>query len=179
MFVLACSCYSQRHLSVEDRNLLEMHGVPVNPEGLSTPQLEVELRKLRRKLKNKMSAKDSRRRKKAYLCDLEEKSGGLEGRVSALQNENRILLAKLQQLQGLAQQQQQQKLQQKQEQKQAELSTLTQPTTSAISTSSSSPQQDAAPRACVLMMMLLVFSAANQPGALDGRQLENFERSNS
>lgn len=162
-------------ICAEDRALLAEHGVPINPEGLLTPQLEIELRKLRRKIKNKMSAKDSRKRRKAYLCDLEEKSTDLQGHVTALQNENRALLAKLHQLQALHARQAGSAA------AAAVTSSATQvapmPHASAAShlvshlQQASQPQHtsDSAPRACMLMMMLLVFSAANQNNALDGQ----------
>lgn len=58
---------------------------------------EKETKRLKRLLRNKVSAQQARERKKAYLIDLEtrvkdlEKNTDLEERLSTLQNENQML----------------------------------------------------------------------------------------
>ena len=131
--------------------LLESNGVAVG-DGSMTPHLETELRKLRRKYKNKMSAKDCRRRRKAYVSDLEGKSSTLENHVSALVAENKHLLAQVRALQALVGQQGAVPQGSRTQASQAQLS--------------SAQTQEAPSRMCAIVMMMLVLSnTQTQPGS--------------
>lgn len=65
--------------------------------GKESEALPKETKRLKRLLRNKVSARQARQRKKAYLIDLEtrvkdlEKNTDLEERLSTLQNENQML----------------------------------------------------------------------------------------
>ncbi|NWV76276.1 CR3L3 protein, partial [Dasyornis broadbenti] len=83
---------SQLVLTEEEKQLLEKEGVTL-PTCLPLTKAEERiLRKVRRKIRNKQAAQDSRRRRKIYV-------DGLENRVAACTAENRELEKKVQQLQ--------------------------------------------------------------------------------
>ncbi|XP_063173264.1 cyclic AMP-responsive element-binding protein 3-like protein 4 [Candoia aspera] len=78
-------------LTDEERRLLSQEGVLLH-DALHLSQAEERiLKKIRRKIRNKQSAQDSRRRKKEYL-------DGLESRVAACSAQNQDLKKKVQQL---------------------------------------------------------------------------------
>ncbi|XP_060111825.1 cyclic AMP-responsive element-binding protein 3-like protein 4 [Heteronotia binoei] len=89
--------FLQRHhlgffLTEEERRLLSQEGVSVQGNLPLTKAEERVLKKVRRKIRNKQSAQDSRRRKKEYI-------DGLENRVAAYSSQNQELKKKLQELQ--------------------------------------------------------------------------------
>ncbi|XP_075582247.1 cyclic AMP-responsive element-binding protein 3 isoform X2 [Pelecanus crispus] len=95
-------------LTEEERQLLEKEGVSL-PTCLPLTKAEERLlKKVRRKIRNKQSAQDSRRRKKIYVDGLENRvavctaqNHELEKKVQLLQEQNMSLLKQLQKLQAL------------------------------------------------------------------------------
>lgn len=96
------------YLTDEERRTLIAEGLPV-PTGLPLTKIEERaLKKVRRKIKNKISAQESRRKKKEYMETLEKRvencaSENLELRkkVDTLETTNRSLISQLQKLQSL------------------------------------------------------------------------------
>ncbi|NXS50669.1 CR3L4 protein, partial [Balaeniceps rex] len=81
----------QLRLTEEEKRLLAQEGVTL-PGTLPLTQAEERiLKKVRRKIRNKQSAQDSRRRKKEYL-------DGLESRAAACSAQNQELRKKIQEL---------------------------------------------------------------------------------
>lgn len=70
-----------KSLSAEERRLLEAEGVNVPLQGPLSKEQERELKRLRRKIKNKLSAQDSRRRRKEYMSTLEAENQQLQEKV--------------------------------------------------------------------------------------------------
>ncbi|XP_025022981.1 cyclic AMP-responsive element-binding protein 3-like protein 4 isoform X2 [Python bivittatus] len=98
-------------LTDEERRLLRQEGVLLR-DALHLSQAEERiLKKIRRKIRNKQSAQDSRRRKKEYLDGLESRVAAcsaqnqdLKKKVQQLENHKESLLDQLQKLQGLLKQ---------------------------------------------------------------------------
>ncbi|NXQ81745.1 CR3L3 protein, partial [Nyctibius grandis] len=98
-------------LTEEERQLLEKEGVPL-PTCLPLTKAEERLlKKVRRKIRNKQSAQDSRRRRKIYVDGLENRvavctaqNHELEKKVQLLQDQNMSLLKQLRKLQALVRQ---------------------------------------------------------------------------
>ncbi|NXG75136.1 CREB3 protein, partial [Baryphthengus martii] len=98
-------------LTEEERQLLEKEGVPL-PTSLPLTKAEEQLlKKVRRKIRNKQSAQDSRRRKKIYVDGLENRVAActaqnheLQKKVQLLQKQNMSLLEQLRKLQALVRQ---------------------------------------------------------------------------
>ncbi|XP_009883891.1 PREDICTED: cyclic AMP-responsive element-binding protein 3 [Charadrius vociferus] len=95
-------------LTEEERQLLEKEGVSLPTCGPLTKAEERLLKKVRRKIRNKQSAQDSRRRKKIYVDGLENRVAActaqnheLQKKVQLLQKQNMSLLNQLQKLQAL------------------------------------------------------------------------------
>ncbi|XP_068710046.1 cyclic AMP-responsive element-binding protein 3-like protein 2 isoform X2 [Montipora foliosa] len=96
------------YLTEEERRTLVAEGLPV-PTSLPLTKVEERaLKKVRRKIKNKISAQESRRKKKEYMETLEKRvencaSENLELRkkVDSLETTNRSLIGQLQKLQSL------------------------------------------------------------------------------
>ncbi|XP_075267767.1 cyclic AMP-responsive element-binding protein 3 isoform X1 [Opisthocomus hoazin] len=98
-------------LTEEEKQLLEKEGVSL-PTCLPLTKAEEQLlKKVRRKIRNKQSAQDSRHRKKIYVDGLENRvavctaqNHELEKKVQLLQKENMSLLEQLRKLQALVRQ---------------------------------------------------------------------------
>uniref|UniRef100_A0A672V176 Cyclic AMP-responsive element-binding protein 3-like protein 4 n=1 Tax=Strigops habroptila TaxID=2489341 RepID=A0A672V176_STRHB len=89
-----CPLSPQLLLTEEEKRLLAQEGVTL-PHNLPLTQAEERvLKKVRRKIRNKQSAQDSRRRKKEYM-------DGLESRAAACSAQNRELRRKVQELEQL------------------------------------------------------------------------------
>ncbi|NXE10318.1 CR3L3 protein, partial [Lophotis ruficrista] len=95
-------------LTEEERQLLEKEGVSLPTCLPLTKAEERVLKKVRRKIRNKQSAQDSRRRRKIYVDDLENRvavctaqNHQLEKKVQLLQKQNMSLLKQLRKLQAI------------------------------------------------------------------------------
>ncbi|XP_064417889.1 cyclic AMP-responsive element-binding protein 3-like protein 2 isoform X2 [Latimeria chalumnae] len=95
-------------LTEEEKRTLIAEGYPVPTKLPLTKAEEKALKKIRRKIKNKISAQESRRKKKEYMDTLEKKvescsneNSELRRKVETLENANRTLLQQLQRLQAL------------------------------------------------------------------------------
>ncbi|NWH96537.1 CR3L3 protein, partial [Tichodroma muraria] len=98
-------------LTEEEKQLLEKEGVTLPTCLPLTKAEERVLRKVRRKIRNKQAAQDSRRRRKIYVDGLENRLAActaenheLEKKVQQLQKQNMSLLRQLQKLQALVRQ---------------------------------------------------------------------------
>lgn len=95
-------------LSSEELRLLEAEGVTIPTDMPLTKAEEKVLKKVRRKIKNKQSAQESRRKKKDYVEGLEERvkactelNHNLSKKVVNLEKQNKSLLDQLKELQAL------------------------------------------------------------------------------
>ncbi|KAE9536495.1 hypothetical protein AGLY_007284 [Aphis glycines] len=101
------SMYPRLHLSNEERKLMEKEGIKLPSHYPLTKHEERDLKRIRRKIRNKISAQDSRKRKKEYVDGLEERvkqcsddNNKLIRNVRSLQIENERLKAALKRLQN-------------------------------------------------------------------------------
>ncbi|XP_043468756.1 cyclic AMP response element-binding protein A [Leptopilina heterotoma] len=99
-------------LTEEEKRTLIAEGYPVPTKLPLTKQEEKSLKKVRRKIKNKISAQESRRKKKEYMDGLERRvtvltneNSSYRDRLNVLEDSNRELLQELQRLQTLLQMQ--------------------------------------------------------------------------
>ncbi|XP_045483005.1 cyclic AMP response element-binding protein A-like isoform X4 [Harmonia axyridis] len=95
-------------LTEEEKRTLIAEGYPVPTRLPLTKAEEKSLKKIRRKIKNKISAQESRRKKKEYMDQLERKVGLLvtenneyRKKIEDFQDANTSLLAQLQKLQAI------------------------------------------------------------------------------
>lgn len=93
-------------LSEEERRTLVQEGLPVPARLPLTKREEEALKIVRRKIKNKLSAQESRRKRKEYMETLERRIDGVRGendklrkKMQSLESENRSLLSQLRRLQ--------------------------------------------------------------------------------
>ncbi|XP_030423712.1 LOW QUALITY PROTEIN: cyclic AMP-responsive element-binding protein 3-like protein 3-B [Gopherus evgoodei] len=98
-------------LTEEEKQLLEREGVSLPSHLPLTKAEERLLKRIRRKIRNKQSALDSRRRKKVYVDGLESRvvtcmaqNHELQKKVQLLQKENISLLEQLRRLQAMVRQ---------------------------------------------------------------------------
>ncbi|BHF69015.1 Cyclic AMP-responsive element-binding protein 3-like protein [Sparganum proliferum] len=95
-------------LTEEEKRTLIAEGYPVPTRLPLSKQEERNLKKIRRKIKNKISAQESRRKKKEYVETLEKRvevyaqeNSELKRRIDGLEGTNRSLLSQLRHLQQL------------------------------------------------------------------------------
>lgn len=100
--------YQKLVLTAEEKRLLAKEGISLPTSYPLTKHEERELKRIRRKIRNKISAQDSRKRKKEYVDGLEERvkqcteeNQTLLKRIKILQSQNHDLMSQMKKIQSL------------------------------------------------------------------------------
>ncbi|XP_039436399.1 uncharacterized protein LOC120418168 isoform X1 [Culex pipiens pallens] len=104
----ASGAYQKLVLTAEEKRLLSKEGISLPTSYPLTKHEERELKRIRRKIRNKISAQDSRKRKKEYVDGLEERvkqcteeNQTLLKRIKILQSQNHDLMSQMKKIQSL------------------------------------------------------------------------------
>uniref|UniRef100_A0A1Q3FK87 Putative bzip transcription factor n=1 Tax=Culex tarsalis TaxID=7177 RepID=A0A1Q3FK87_CULTA len=104
----ASGAYQKLVLTAEEKRLLAKEGISLPTSYPLTKHEERELKRIRRKIRNKISAQDSRKRKKEYVDGLEERvkqcteeNQTLLKRIKILQSQNHDLMSQMKKIQSL------------------------------------------------------------------------------
>jgi len=99
---LRCSSVKGRDITEEERKMLDEEGVTIPYNVILTKNEERALKRVRRKIKNKISAAESRKRRKEYIGGLERRveehtvvNVKLQNTIDELQKRNRGLMEQL------------------------------------------------------------------------------------
>jgi len=100
--------YPQLILTNEEKRMCEKDGIVLPAFYPLTKAEEANLKKVRRKIRNKISAQSSRKRKKDYVDDMEARAVAsetenkeLKRKVKILESQNKTLIAQLKRMQSL------------------------------------------------------------------------------
>lgn len=97
--------YPPLELTEEEHRICEREGIKLPTHYPLSREEERNLKRIRRKIRNKVSAQDSRRRKKEYLDNMEdrvractEENSQLHKRIEQLESQNKTLASQLKRL---------------------------------------------------------------------------------
>lgn len=97
--------YPALELSEEEKRICEREGIKLPTHYPLSREEERNLKRIRRKIRNKVSAQDSRRRKKEYIDNMEdrvractEENNQLHKRIEQLETQNKTLASQMKRL---------------------------------------------------------------------------------